>query len=70
MTGSEDYVVGGGDLSFTTGDLSGSLTLSQMTAESIQAAKDLLRSSASVRNRFFLSCGPLGAMWPDRGGMF
>ena len=38
-------------MSFAAGGLPGSATLSLMTAESIPAVRDLLRSSASVRTR-------------------
>ena len=50
MTGPKNDILGGG-MSFATGGLPGLETLSLMTAESIPAARDLLRSSASVRTR-------------------
>ena len=59
VTGPKYDIVGGG-LSFATDGLPGSMTLSLMTVESIPAAKDLLRSSASVQTRDCLTLRSTG----------
>ena len=52
-------------MSFAAGGLLGSATLSLMTVESILAARDLLRSSASVRTR---DCFTFWSTWCNVAG--
>ena len=54
-------------MSFATDGLPGSVTLSLMTVESIPAARDLLRSSASVRTRDCLTFRSTGCNVAGQG---